>query len=81
MASDADQRSDEGGEVTISFCDRSGEIVVITLNHANAPFERDQILAIAKEAMNRLGLRTGKKRRIAKRCDDGALFRSWALRH
>jgi hypothetical protein len=70
------------GGVTISFRRAGGRLVKVTLDRASTQSERDQVAAIAEEVIKRQeGPRQPRSSGMikVKGCDDGELFRSWAI--
>jgi hypothetical protein len=68
-------------EITVRFRDAGGKLVEITLDRSFA--EREQLVAIVRRASGRTGMPGSGPAEAAphkiRGCDDGELFRSWAM--
>ena len=71
--------------ITIQFRDVPGATVTVTLDHGVAPADNEEAVALANEVIAQIA--SLKKSMISSRigrgkvrtCDEGDLFRSWAL--
>lgn len=67
-------------DITVRFRDADGKLVEITLDRTFA--EREQLVAMVRRASRRAGTpeaQPAKTPHKIKGCDDGELFRSWAM--
>ena len=71
--------------ITIQFRDVPGATVTVTLDHGAMPADNDEAVALASEVIAQLAVlkQSAISRRIGRGkvrdCDEGDLFRSWAL--